>query len=234
MDDYAIADRLESIMVNTADGRRSVADDRRYAELRNTLLSRGVTAPSLVATHPTLDSLSAALKRSKTKAERIRIVRDEMERFLLALKEQQVLAVDAAIWTGIEGRAAKAKLVRSMLPLAQSAVDNLIDTLSEPNANNAPILDSRVEAIDELRKLHQALGELLIAAEQGHLDDELGLGLQAEIARFGKRSARLLRDDPAPYLSSALLLALFTAIGIPGLGNYLSGIALKVQKNRGR
>jgi pentose-5-phosphate-3-epimerase len=65
-------------------------------------------------------------------------------------------------------------MVRGLLPLAQNAVDSMIATLSEPNANGGPLLDGRVEAIEELRKLHQALGDLLIAVDGGHLDDELG------------------------------------------------------------
>jgi hypothetical protein len=125
-------------------------------------------------------------------------------------------------------------MVRGLLPLAQNAVDSMIATLSEPNANGGPLLDSRIEAIDELRRLHQALGELLTAVDNGHLDDELGQNLQAEVARYGKRVAKALRDDPMPYLSSALLLGLFTACGIPGLGGYLSGIALTVQKHTKR
>lgn len=63
---------------------------------------------------------------------------------------------------------------------------------------------------------------------------ELGENLQAEVARYGKRAAKALRDDPMPYLSSALLVGLFTACGIPGLGAYLSGVALTVQKHAKR
>ena len=48
-----------------------------------------------------------------------------------------------------------------------------------PNANGAPPLDSRIEAIEELRKLHHALGEILAAVENGHFDDELWQNLQA-------------------------------------------------------
>jgi hypothetical protein len=234
LDDAALAERLEAILINTADGRRSVADDRQCPELRNTLMSRGIEPPSLVFTHPSLDSFSVAIKRLKTKDERVRHVRDQFEPFIDNLNDRRPDAIDSAMWTGTEGRAARLRMVRGLLPLAQNAVDSMIATLSEPNANGGPLLDSRIEAIDELRRLHQALGELLTAVDNGHLDDELGQNLQAEVARYGKRVAKALRDDPMPYLSSALLLGLFTACGIPGLGGYLSGIALTVQKHTKR
>jgi hypothetical protein len=197
-------------------------------------MSRGIEPPSLVFTHPSLDSFSVAIKRLKTKDERVRHVRDQFEPFIDNLNDRRPDAIDSAMWTGTEGRAARLRMVRGLLPLAQNAVDSMIATLSEPNANGGPLLDSRIEAIDELRRLHQALGELLTAVDNGHLDDELGQNLQAEVARYGKRVAKALRDDPMPYLSSALLLGLFTACGIPGLGGYLSGIALTVQKHTKR
>lgn len=234
LDDRALAERLEAVLINTADGRRSVADDRQYPELRNTLLSRGLEPPALVFTHPSLDSFAVAIKRLKTKDERVRWVRDEFEPLFNLMDERQPQSIDSAVWTGNEGRKARLQLVRGLLPLARNAVDSLISTLAEPNANGGPILDSRSEAIEELRKLHRALGDLIIAVENGHLDDQLGENLQAEIARYGKRVARALRDDPAPYLSSALLLGLFTACGIPGLGGYLSGIAMTIQKHAKR
>jgi hypothetical protein len=110
----------------------------------------------------------------------------------------------------------------------------MIVNLAEPNLNGAPLLDGREEALEHLRALHATLGELLKAIDGGHFDDELGQNLQAEAARFAKRTARALRDDPMPYLSSALLLGVLTACGLPGLGGYIGGIALTVKKHTGK
>jgi hypothetical protein len=68
------------------------------------------------------------------------------------------------------------------------------------------------------------LGSLLSAIDGGHFDDELGQNLQAEAAWYSKRAARALRDDPMPYLSSALLLGLPTACGLPGLAAILAAL----------
>ena len=107
----------------------------------------------------------------------------------------------------------------------------MIATLSEPNPNGAPLLDERREAIDHLRALHKTLGQLLAAIDAGHFDDELGQSLAAQAARYGKRFARAVRDDPMPYLTSALLLGIFEACGMPGIAGYLTGVALNVRKH---
>ena len=37
---------------------------------------------------------------------------------------------------------------------------------------------------------------------------------------YAKRAARALRDDPMPYLASALLLGIFEVCGLPGIAGY--------------
>jgi hypothetical protein len=107
----------------------------------------------------------------------------------------------------------------------------MIATLSEPNPNGAPMLDERGEALEHLRQLHRTLGELLSAVEAGHFEDELGQSLLAQAARYAKRTARALRSDPMPYLSSALLLGIFEACGLPGIGGFLSGVAVNIRRH---
>jgi hypothetical protein len=70
--------------------------------------------------------------------------------------------------------------------------------------------------------------------DSGRFEDDLGQSLAAEAARYAKRAARALRDDPMPYLWSALLLGIFEACGLPGIGGYLGGVALNVRKHGGR
>ena len=230
LSDKALVERVQSVLINAATGRRSLSDDRDYTNLRKQLSRRPFRTPQLVATHPTVDSFVAFINGVADRAERERMVRDEFEPRLRSLEEAETEATDSAAWTGNEGRAARLKLVRGLLPVARSAVESLIDQLSAPNPNNAPMLDEREEALTHLRELHRTLGELLAAVDAGHLDDELGEGLQAEAARYAKRAARALRSDPMPYISSALLLSVFSACGFPGIGGYLADIALNVQK----
>lgn len=231
LDEAQLAERLQSILINAAAGRRNLADDRQYNTLRRELMRREVEVPSFLLTHPSVDSFTASIKGVPNKAEREERIRNDFFPLLRSLGQGEMRIADSATWTGEPSRAARLKTVRTLLPLARTAIDSMIATLSEPNPNNAPILDERKDAIENLRELHRTLGELLNAIDGGHFDDELGQGLQAEAARFAKRAARALRDDPMPYLSSALLLGIFYACGIPDVGGYLGGVALTVQKH---
>ena len=71
---------------------------------------------------------------------------------------------------------------------------------------------------------------MLTAADDGKLADVFNNGLPSEAARYAKRAAKALRDDPMPYAVSATILAIMTACGIPGIGGYLTGVALSMKK----
>jgi hypothetical protein len=124
------------------------------------------------------------------------------------------------------------KTVRSLLPVAQAAVDSMITTLSEPTSNGAPMMEHKKEAIEHLRELHRVLGDLLKIVDTKGLNAK-GQQLLAEAASYAKRAARSLRDDPMPYLASALLLGIFEACGLPGIAGYLVGITQNIKKHSG-
>lgn len=232
--DAFLAERLQSILINAADGRRNIGDDNQYPNLRRELLRRVSAAPQLLTTHPTVDSFTAHIKGIKGKPARVQMVRDDFSALMAELPRQDPAAVAASAWTGIEGRAEKLRAVRNLLPLAQAAVEGMIVSLSDTGGNGAPLLDEREEAVRYLRQLHGALGDLLAAAETGHLDDELGQGLAAEAARYATRAARALRDDPMPYITSGLLHGILAVCGLPAVGSFLGGIAQNIRKNANR
>lgn len=231
LSDEDLVARVQSILINAADGRRNVRDDVQYNNLRRELIRRSFNTPPLVSTHPTVDSFAAFIKGVGNKPERVERVREEFKSILSPVEATTAAETDSSTWTGTPSRAAKLQTIRTLLPLAQAGVESMISSLSEPNPNGAPILDERVEALKHLRDLHRKLGELLGAVDAGHFDDELGQGLLAEAARYAKRTARALRDDPMPYLSSALLLGIFEAFGLPGIADYLVGVTQNVRKH---
>jgi hypothetical protein len=233
LSDVQIADRLQSMLINAATGRRSIGDDAQYPDLRRELMRRPLEVPSFLLTHPSMDSFTASINGVPNRAEREERIRNDFYPLLRSLGQDAGVAVDSSAWTGEPSRATRLKTVSALLPLAQTSVESMIATLEAPNANGAPILNERREAIENLRGLHRSLGELLSAIDAGHFDDALGQNLQAEAARFAKRAARSLRDDPMPYLSSALLLGVLTACGFPGVGGYLTGVALNLRKHTG-
>jgi hypothetical protein len=116
------------------------------------------------------------------------------------------------------------------MPIAIHAVDHLIAALEAPGHNGGPPLEGTREAIENLRLLHRTLGGLLEAADDGRLDQPASGGLASEAARYAKRAARSLRDDPMPYAFSATILALLTACGLPGIGGYLADVAFNMKR----
>ena len=230
----SLVERVQSILINAAEGQRSVGDDCNYTGLRKEMQRRFPRPPELVSTHPDVNSFAAYIKGINDRRERVDRVRKDFSPLLRQLGDAAKVEVESADWTGIEGRGAKLATARQLLPLAQAAVESMIASLSEPGPNGGPLLDGRDTAIDHLRQLHTTIGDLMIAIDGGHFDDDLGQGLAAEASRYAKRAAHALRDDPIPYLSSALLLGIFSACGLPGIGGYISGVAMAVRKSAAR
>lgn len=137
---------------------------------------------------------------------------------------------DSSAWTGVQTTSQQARAIRTLIPVSQAAVEALIAHLERPSHNGGPPLDEVDHALDQLRKLHHALGQLLSACEAGKLKESIEGGLVSEIARYGRQAARSLKHDPLPYALSGVLLAVFTACGMPGLGGYLGGIAMAIRK----
>jgi hypothetical protein len=140
---------------------------------------------------------------------------------------------DANAWTGLPSGAQRVQAIQTLIPVAQAAVGCLIEHLEKPGHNGGPPLDEIDTALDNLRLLHSALGKLLDLADDGRLATDLGDGLIVEIARYARRSAKAIKDDPLPYALSGTLLGLLTACGFPGLGGYLGAVALTIKKSSG-
>lgn len=139
---------------------------------------------------------------------------------------------DASAWTGIPSGPQRVRAIQTLIPVAQAAVGCLIDHLERPGHNGGPPLDEVETALKNLRALHTALGKLLEIADEGKLATQQGEGLVLEIGRFARRAAKTLVDDPVPYALSGTLLAILAACGLPGIGGYLSGVALTMRKPR--
>jgi hypothetical protein len=219
--------RLQSILINAAEGRRSIADDRDYPKLRGELLKGQVELPPMVVPHPTLDSFVAYIRGIEDKRERVALIRAEFKNHVDGNASGYI---DSEGWTGPKRPAEKLYAARTLLPVARASVNSLIESLSEPNPNGAPMMEDRKEALKNLRELHRTLGELLAAVDAGRFDDNLGQDLAAEAARYAKKAARALRDEPLPYVTAALLLGIFTACGFP-IGGFMADVAMNVTKH---
>jgi hypothetical protein len=216
-------------------------DNAAYGAMRNDLLKNaafGGLGPKFLNRFRDTGSLWSFAKSVDPSWEpRRRFVREQFEPLLDYLEKaprpipaSMPATYDANAWTGVEGSVQQAVAVRTLIPLAQSAVEELISHLEEPSHNGGPPLDEIADAVTHLRQLHASLGRILQTLDDGKLASVLGEGLMAEAARYGKRAAKALRNDPMPYALSAMVLATLTACGFPGLGGYLSGMALAIKR----
>ncbi|MDQ0248449.1 hypothetical protein J2W22_000496 [Sphingomonas kyeonggiensis] len=138
--------------------------------------------------------------------------------------------IPSSSWTGIASLPERVAAFKQLAPVALAAVDSLIVELDRPGDNGGPPLDERKEALAALRDLHAALGALLAAAENAESPWIDGEGLVASSVHFAKRAADKLKDDPMPFAVSGLLVAVFAALGVPGLGGWLGSATLRMQK----
>jgi hypothetical protein len=233
---------LQAILLQAAEGKRDAELDHEYKEIRRLLLhdeTYSTVVPSFVRRNRDLDSLWPAFKSFSPQWEPRRIeVRSQFEGALATAERIEFFSssnaapagYDSTAWTGAVTGKERIRAVKTLLPIAQHAVEHLIATLEMPRHNGGPPLDETANAIESLRQLHGALGEMLAAADEGRLDETFNKGLPTEAARYAKRAAKALRDDPMPYAVSATILAIMTACGVPGIGGYLTGVALSMKK----
>lgn len=243
--------RLQEILLRLVEGEREGQIDTEYKALRQAFLDNEDYAdavPRLVRVHRDLGGMWPYMKSFDPQWEpRRKHVRDELEALFnradeLVKRGNDVdppwpgsppeETVDASDWTGTLTRTQRLSAAKSLLPVARASIERLIEELGKPSHNGGPPLDETVEAIENLRKLHKALGDILEGIEGDRWSEIEGLGLPAEAARYAKRFARSVRGDPMPYAASALLLSVLTACGFPGIGGYLAGVAIAVRKGR--
>jgi hypothetical protein len=234
--------RLQGILLEAVEGARGAELNHEYGIVRRMLLADATykdMVPTFVRRHRDLDSLWPALKSFSPQWEPRRVeVRRQFEPCLELAERAELFgnndtspqSYDSKAWTGASTPSDRIIAVKTLIPIALHAVDNLIASLETPSHNGGPPLDGTQEAIENLRALHRALSELLEAADEGKLGEPLTNGFAAEAARYAKRAAKALRDDPIPYAFSGTILAVMSACGLPGIGGYLAGVAVNMKR----
>lgn len=249
-DDEAIS-QLQATLLRHVEGEREGMIDDEYRALRQAFLDNPNYAqlvPRFVRIHRDLGAMWPYMKSFNAQWEpRRQHVRQSLEPLFNRADELATASndadppwpgtpapgkVDSADWTGTLSRTQKLAAAKTLLPVARASIERLMEELGKPSHNGGPPLDETVEAIEHLRKLHKALGDILEGIEGNRWSEIEGMGLPAEAARYARRFARAVRDDPMPYAASALLLTVLTACGFPGIAGYLSGVAITVQKGR--
>jgi len=234
--------RLQNLLLRAAEGARDAELDREFGVLRRMLLADPTykdAIPAFVRRHRDLSSLWPSLKSFSPQWEPRRVeVRRQFEPALQIAERAELFGAtdpeppgyNSAAWTGATTPRERVVAVRTLIPIALNAVDHLIAMLEAPGHNGAPPLDGTTQAIENLRALHVSLGQLLNAADEGSLLDVTHSGFSIEAARYGKRAAKALRDDPIPYAFSGAILGIMAACGLPGIGGWLAGVAINMKK----
>lgn len=126
-------------------------------------------------------------------------------------------AVQSASWTGLSSPREKAHAVRMMVPTAMASIDTLIAHYEYLGDNGGPPLDVREALLASLRKLHEALGDLLDTAGDDKWE-EYGEGLIVDAGRWLGRVKASMTNDPLPFAIAGLTEVIFGILGLPGAG----------------
>lgn len=129
-------------------------------------------------------------------------------------------------WTGMASAAERVVLVKKLVPPAMSALETLLDELETANHNGGPLSDDSAAAVEGLRALHRALGELLEWAERGALDDPPPL---LHLRNFLASLAGDVRARPVAFFVSGIVATLSVALNLGEIGGWLAGVALGIK-----
>lgn len=234
---------FQDVLLKAVEGARDDELNHEFQVLRKMMLADPTyqqVIPPFVRRHRDLGSLWPAFKSFSPQWEPRRVeVRKQFEQALEIAERAELFVTtdsgpsgyDSTAWNGASTPADRIKAVKTLIPVTLLAIEQLIASLEAPNHNGAPPLDGTKEAIEQLRALHVALGELLAAADDGKMYDVVNNGLATEAARYAKRAAKALRDDPIPYAFSAMILAVMSACGLGGsIAGWLAGVAINMKR----
>jgi hypothetical protein len=230
-------ERLLSLLLVRVQRKLDTNEELEFQQLRRALMrERGVSErlPRLVTENSESGGVWSVLREHSDQWEpRREYVREQMRSvfdFVRSLERDELLSSSG--WTGIESKRERLKAARELLPLAEATVAALIAELERPQGNGGPPLEDRAEAIENLRKLHRVIGELLAKIE-GEAAPSLSQRLLDEATGYLTRFAHSVRNDPMPYLVSAGLFSVFAALGGGPVGGFLAGVASSIKKNTG-
>jgi hypothetical protein len=237
---------LQNLLLARVEGKLSAEQDREYVGLRRALMRLDQyrsALPLLVRQHNDLGGVWSELRKFDQWEPRRQFVREQMRAAMdVAMsadgppeyaEAEGHTGTPSSGWTGIQSGRERLRAAKSLIPFAMASVEGLLAELERPTGNGGPPLEDKQEAIDNLRALHQALGQILEAIDDGRLADPRGNNIATEAARYAARAARALRNDPMPYLVSGGIAALLGLLGFGALGAYLSGVATTFRKNAG-
>jgi len=225
LNDEEALQRLQTLCLGACDGIQDLADDTRYKALRRALLGRTdlrPLAPAFVAAQPSLEAFVRHARETKDRTLRREMVREQFKALWDEVRGPD--AVSSATWTGRPSLREHAAVIQALVPVALEAVQRLIDDEELARDNGGPVDADRAIALQQLKALHYALGDLIAAVGQGRslepVFERLRVVRQEAKVAIGKATAAL------PVTTSALI-AFGSVVGIVEffVGNVVIAVA---------
>jgi hypothetical protein len=205
--------RLQAILLAACEGNQDLANGRAYRSLRSPLLRRADLSqalPKYIRAHKDLGSFWMYIRAHSSDWEARRqhgleTLQPMFDQVQLGGKPK----VASAAWTGRRTAAQQAQIVRSLVPAALDGVESLIAEQEHALHNGGPADAERAAALQALRSLHAALGELISFAEAGK-------PLRKQLARVRELKGQLFSWSNNPYglaLGELPLTGMTTVLG---------------------
>ncbi len=210
--DEEAVQRLRTLCLGACDGIQDLADDSRYKALRRALLSRPdlrPLAPAFIAAQAGLEAVVRHLRETRDRAARREMVREQFAALLDTTAEPA--AIRSAGWTGRPSRRHYAAVVQALAPVALEAVERLIADEERTRGNGGPVDADRIVALQQLKALHAALGDLIQSVEQ---DRPLAPVVRRLQSIQHATKIAIGRATAALPVTSAALAAFGTVVGI--------------------
>lgn len=169
--DHGAVLRLQSIVISGCAGMRDLSADRDYKRLRVPLVKRPDLAdvvPAYVKAHRDLTSFSSYIKGvSDSWRARREHVWETFNPLIDRVEGRTRPPISSARWTGRRTAAQQAQVVLALAPDALVGVERLLEEQERALHNRGPVDPEQIQAIEQLKELHSALGELIDLAEAG-------------------------------------------------------------------
>jgi hypothetical protein len=212
-DDEAVT-RLQSILLEGCEGRRDLDLDRQYKPLRKVIIGRpdlSDVVPRFVRSHADLGTFWSYIKGVDPQWEpRRQHVRKAFEPLFDRIEGRTKPPATSGKWTGRRSAAQQAQIVLALAPDALQGVRALLDEQERALHNGGPVDPEQEAAIERLRQLHGALGELIALAENGS-------PLDTQLAEVRAIKDRVLSWSASPYglnLAGMPVLGMATVLGV--------------------
>jgi hypothetical protein len=233
MSDLEAVERLQSTLVAACDGNLDLSSGRTYKEIRQPLIRREDlfdVVPGFVRAHRELAGFSAYIRRmGDERTLRREHVWDQFKPLLDRVQGKTSPPVRSSNWTGRRTATQQALVVLNVAPAALEGVDLLLSELDKPYHNRGPIDDEMQSAFEALRRLRDAIDDLLQIAEHDRpLSRQLGqlLILKNQTFRWSADTMKLM-VGPLPLTVGTTALG----AGVIGLLNILTKGATPIDPN---